>query len=65
MVEEENRRLSSLKHDNSKCMHCAGCAAVCPSNAITVYETFIAIVEELCNKCEACIKICPVGALTL
>lgn len=54
-----------MKHDNSKCMHCAGCAAVCPENAIAVYEAFVQIDETLCTKCGSCVKICPVGALSL
>ncbi|MDI6917149.1 MAG: 4Fe-4S binding protein [Thermoplasmatales archaeon] len=53
-----------MKHDNSKCMHCEGCAAVCPTGAITVYETFVKIDEILCTKCGNCVKICPVGAIT-
>ena len=53
-----------MKHRNSICMHCSGCAAVCSVNAIIVYENFVDYDEKICTKCGNCIKICPVGAWT-
>jgi formate hydrogenlyase subunit 6/NADH:ubiquinone oxidoreductase subunit I len=46
-----------------KCMVCGGCAAVCPTNAITAYRSWIDINKSSCGNCGTCAKICPVGAI--
>jgi formate dehydrogenase iron-sulfur subunit len=45
------------------CMHCfnPGCAAVCPSGALSVDEAtgFVRVKEELCIGCRYCVTACP------
>jgi ferredoxin len=52
-----------ILNDYQTCGFCGGCAAVCPENAITVFEKSIIIDKNLCNGCSNCIKMCPAGAM--
>ena len=47
--------------DKELCTLCGICAAVCPTNAITIQETVITE-GELCTLCCACVKYCPEDA---
>jgi ferredoxin len=45
------------------CVGCTGCAAVCPTLAITVVPGSVKIVDDLCVRCGYCVVACPVDAL--
>ncbi|MFQ5822442.1 MAG: 4Fe-4S binding protein [bacterium] len=48
---------------NDKCDFCGACVAVCPVDAIDLYEARIAIIENRCIDCMLCVWICPVETL--
>ncbi|MFQ6114687.1 MAG: 4Fe-4S binding protein [bacterium] len=50
---------------NDKCDFCGTCVAVCPVDAIDLYEARIAIIEDRCIDCMLCVWICPVETLAL
>ncbi len=52
-----------VRVNHEKCLYCAGCVGVCPTDAITLYETIIEIDNEKCVNCLTCVKFCPVGAM--
>jgi|GEM_PF-1967690 len=54
-----------LDWDRELCTLCGGCAPLCPSGAITVYETYLDIARERCTACGACPPGCPSGALRI
>ena len=47
-----------------KCDFCGACVAVCPTDAITLWEADLEIDEGRCTGCLRCVKICPYRALT-
>lgn len=50
-------------YDNKKCIHCAHCIEVCPSNAIVMNDDRIRIDMNKCSHCFSCIHECPQRAL--
>ncbi|RLF49852.1 MAG: ferredoxin [Thermoplasmata archaeon] len=54
-----------VRHNADKCMLCGGCVAVCPANAITLYETVLVVDEDACIGCGECVRVCPMGAMEL
>ncbi len=58
MVEEH---LLVIKKD--KCLCCAACPPVCPTQALHLRGLELEIIEALCNNCAICIRACPVGAI--
>jgi len=48
---------------NDHCDFCGTCVAVCPVDAITLYEARLEIDHDLCTLCLNCVHICPVSAL--
>lgn len=51
--------------EHSKCILCAGCAAVCPFGAIEWVGTRMKIYPEKCRDCGICVKACPANAIAL
>ncbi|GEM_PF-329524 len=47
---------------NDKCDFCGTCVAVCPFDAIDLYEARIEI-NQRCTDCMLCVWICPVETL--
>jgi ferredoxin len=47
----------------TKCLYCGGCVGVCPTVALSLNGTILAVDNEACNDCGLCAKFCPVGAL--
>lgn len=45
------------------CDFCGTCVAVCPSDAIDLFEAQIVIIMNKCTLCQNCIKVCPIEAL--
>lgn len=48
---------------NDKCDFCGTCVAVCPVDAIDLYEARITVSEKKCIDCMLCVWICPVETL--
>ncbi len=48
-----------------KCIHCLGCLAVCPADAIRDTGQHAAILPESCIGCAECLALCPTGAITI
>ncbi len=53
-----------IEVDSCKCLYCGGCVGLCPTDALTLYETRLEVGDE-CNDCGICIQFCPVGALEI
>lgn len=45
-----------------KCLYCGGCVGLCPTDALTLEETYL-VISDACIDCGICISFCPVGAL--
>ncbi len=52
-----------IKH--AGCILCAGCASVCPVNALELIGTRIEHFPEKCISCGACARVCPANVITL
>ena len=48
---------------NDKCDFCGTCVAVCPHDAIELYEAHLKIDREKCTICLNCVDICPFKSL--
>ena len=48
---------------NDRCDFCGTCVAVCPVDAIDLYEARIEIIASRCIDCMLCVWICPVETL--
>lgn len=44
---------------NDLCDFCGTCVAVCPHDAIELFEARIRLIEERCTECLNCVKVCP------
>lgn len=55
----------STKVDDSLCIGCKKCEAVCPSKAIKVDNDIkkASVDSSICHQCQACIEVCPVDAI--
>ena len=47
------------------CVGCLACARVCPTDAVSVEEAVVRIVEESCVRCGLCLPACPHGAVVV
>ena len=56
----------TLKLDESACVGCGLCEAVCPHGALAVQDGKARIVDrDVCMECGACARNCPVEALSV
>ena len=46
-----------------RCDFCGTCVAVCPHDAINLYETRLEIDYDKCTLCMNCVYICPMESL--
>ncbi len=51
--------------DKSKCIGCASCEMVCPTEAIHIGGDFKAWTDENCIACGACCAVCPTQCITI
>ncbi len=69
---EHGVSMESLSRDiirnESKCMHCTACVALCPSKALYVKDRVtmqVCFDSKKCVACEVCIGVCPYGAMEI
>ncbi|MBN1766207.1 MAG: 4Fe-4S binding protein [Sedimentisphaerales bacterium] len=55
----------AVNADMEKCTGCGACVDECPSEALTVENDKVVVIEENCIDCGVCIEVCPVEALSL
>ena len=55
---------SEMDIDRGLCDYCGACVGMCPTDAINLDETVIAINEDKCIKCEFCVIGCTTGAIS-
>lgn len=52
--------------NESLCIGCGACAAICPVSAISFDKNGKAVIDpNICIKCGACQAICPVSAINI
>jgi ferredoxin len=49
--------------DDSKCIVCGACIAVCPTEALIIEGLTLRSVPERCRPCGQAALVCPTGAL--
>ncbi|MBU8921170.1 MAG: 4Fe-4S binding protein [Bacteroidales bacterium] len=49
--------------DDSKCIVCGACVAVCPTEALIIEGLTLKSVPERCRPCGQAALVCPTGAL--
>lgn len=53
------------KVDTDECTGCGTCVDECASEAISLNENDIAVVNDECTECGLCVDACPTGAISL
>ena len=48
-----------------RCDHCGRCVRVCPTGALKVGASYIAIDREICEGCDRCVEICDRDAIVV
>lgn len=54
-----------LRFDPAACVQCGDCVSACPSGALELSGSFIAIDPDCCDACEECALACPTTAISL
>jgi len=56
---------ANISKDDTLCVHCGACTAVCPTGALSLqHPTMLVTFEpEKCSGCELCVKACPPRAI--
>ncbi|MBT3278523.1 MAG: P-loop NTPase [Phycisphaerales bacterium] len=52
------------KVDETKCIACGQCEAICQFSAIVVMNKTVLTFPDLCHSCGGCWEVCPFGAIT-
>jgi len=52
-----------INQKNDLCDFCGTCVAVCPVDAIELFETRLIIDDDKCTFCMNCINVCPYACL--
>ena len=55
--------MDRINQDIERCDFCGTCVAVCPHDAIELYEARLEIDREKCTMCLNCVHICPFRSL--
>jgi ferredoxin len=61
------RLAAEANRDESKCFQCGACTGVCPSGALYVRRSDMAVLfdPEKCTGCTLCVTLCPVRAMDI
>ncbi|MBU0995159.1 MAG: 4Fe-4S binding protein [Proteobacteria bacterium] len=56
---------SEISRNDSRCIHCGACTAVCPTTALSISrpEMIVEFNLEKCSVCELCVSSCPTRAM--
>ena len=56
-----------VKRSDEKCTHCGACTAVCPTGALAVQQSDMAVAfdQQKCSVCELCVPACPTRAMAV
>ena len=56
-----------VARDNSKCIHCGACTAVCPTGALSIKRPEMSVVfdQKKCSVCELCVRACLTRAMKI
>ncbi|MCX6826756.1 MAG: 4Fe-4S binding protein [candidate division Zixibacteria bacterium] len=52
-----------LAIDQTACLACGGCVALCPLDALFLSFDTLECNCQICNLCGICIDFCPTGAI--
>ncbi len=57
----------SVIRDDTKCVHCGFCTAVCPTRAlyVDIQTRDVVFEQEKCSACGWCVKVCPYHAMEM
>ena len=55
--------MNQIRQNVERCDFCGTCVAVCPHDAIDLYEASLKIDYEKCTMCLNCVYICPFKSL--
>lgn len=55
---------TSVLFDHDKCVACVACTQACPTRAIRVRDSRVALRGDLCISCGECIRACPHDAVS-
>ncbi len=61
----KNRPAGQVRVDYRRCHFCGACVAICPPEAIFLWNSALIIRIDKCTNCEKCLVVCPVGALSI
>lgn len=61
------RLAAEAKRDENTCFQCGACTGVCPSGALYVRRSDMAVLfdPEKCTGCTLCVTVCPVRAMDI
>lgn len=56
-----------VKRDDSICIQCGACTAVCPTGALSIQrpEMIVIFDQKKCSVCELCVPACPPRAMKI
>lgn len=54
-----------VRVDYRRCHFCGACVAICPPEAIFLWNSALIIRIDKCTSCEKCLVVCPVNALAM
>ncbi len=52
-----------VRVDYRRCHFCGACVAICPPEAMFLWNSALIIRIDKCTACNKCVLVCPVGAL--
>jgi len=56
-----------ITRDNTRCIHCGACTAVCPTGALAIKRPEMSVIfdQKKCSVCELCIRACLTRAMKI
>ncbi len=54
-----------VRVDYRRCHFCGACVAICPPEAMFLWNAALVIRIDKCTSCEKCVLVCPVNALAM